>query len=378
MGREVEVRLFPDSYTRHLFQVHAGFHDLHAAGRIRLRLTTRLAEPAREPAPHTAWAELEPPGGPVIRLCFDMADHAELQSFDGLARCHLYFKRSYLRSRIDELPHRLRSRVVPYGLNFACHGAEEPAVASAAASLAARLAGSARQPVPFVRTLRRLLEAQLIETPLAGTRFSPVRRSTAFEVAPDAPARCRVLYQTRLWDLPGEAVDSMNVQRIEIVRALRDAFGPDFIGGLEPNEVARKRAPELITRERSNHKAFLGLIRENLIGVASRGLGNSNGWKLPEYLAAARCVVSEPPHFELSAPLDPGVHYLPFMTPQECVAACRHLLEHEEDEQAMRQANHRYYMEHVRPISVIGRCVDLALKAAGAAIRSAPGDAHVG
>ena len=48
---------------------------------------------------------------------------------------------------------------------------------------------------------------------------------------------------------------------------------------------------------------------------------------MAEYMAASRCIVSERPLYESATPLVAGQHYLPFSTPEECVAACQRLID---------------------------------------------------
>jgi hypothetical protein len=99
-----------------------------------------------------------------------------------------------------------------------------------------------------------------------------------------------------------------------------------------------------------------------LIGIYSRGVHHSIAAKLPEFLAASQGIVTEPIRNELAVPLTEGLHYLPFATPSECVAACRRLLEDPMLASTMRRANHDYYIKYVEPTAyaraIVGARVD--------------------
>ena len=96
-------------------------------------------------------------------------------------------------------------------------------------------------------------------------------------------------------------------------------------------------------------RAYPRLLRRPLIAVYSRGMRNSLAFKMSEYLAASRCIVGHAPRSELPQALEPGTHFLPFETPEECVAQCEHLLSQPAEASAMRHANWSYYQAHVEP-----------------------------
>lgn len=76
-------------------------------------------------------------------------------------------------------------------------------------------------------------------------------------------------------------------------------------------------------------------------------------FKMAEYLAAGLCIVSQPLKHELPVPLIEGVNYLPFRTPEECVAQCRRLASHPSESAQMRAANLEYYRRWVAPKATV-------------------------
>jgi hypothetical protein len=90
-------------------------------------------------------------------------------------------------------------------------------------------------------------------------------------------------------------------------------------------------------------------MKRSLIGVATSGLHGSVGWKFAEYLAASRCIVSQPLCPERAYGIVEGEHYLPFQTADECANACERLLNDAALAQAMRRSNEDYYRNELKP-----------------------------
>ena len=157
-----------------------------------------------------------------------------------------------------------------------------------------------------------------------------------------------------------EQIKDVNDMRANTIRALRKHFGEQFIGGLRRSAFTEKYYPDLISENLINAE-HINLMKKHLICINTSGLHDSTGWKFPEYLAASRCIVSEPPKFELPVPLEKEKHYLPFRTPDECVEACRRILSDAKLASSMRQENYFYYENHVKPSKIILRCLEAAI-----------------
>ena len=153
----------------------------------------------------------------------------------------------------------------------------------------------------------------------------------------------------------------MNEVRVELIEALRKGLGEQFVGGLEVNGLARERYETYIYRGDTRKHRSLATMQANLVGVATPGLHGSTGWKLPEYIAASRCVVSQVPPHRLPRPLETDRHILPFATPAECVDACQRLLDDETLAIEMRRANESYYKQTLAPDVMIKTHLDTAM-----------------
>jgi hypothetical protein len=118
--------------------------------------------------------------------------------------------------------------------------------------------------------------------------------------------------------------------------------------------------PDLVSDLPSDPYGYLASIHAYDICVSTVGLHGSNPWKLAEYLAASRVIVSEPLRYNLPEPMIDGKHYVEFTSPQECVDACLWLLDSPERRAEMRSAAWAYWRTNVHPVALMrNRLLDL-------------------
>jgi hypothetical protein len=321
--------------------VFEGLWRLKRQGRIRLRFET-LESSNVYPRVLTLTAVR---GNVRRNIAVDLSDQRDLVHLPDLNWADAYFKRSYDLLALAWLG-RQRSRAIrPFGLN-------SPAISFAAAGaiMRARI-GAAWTGAGLARDFRRLLALPDL---------------TDFEAPPDAPTEPLVLLQTAVWDSEAPDTDEVNEQRVLVIRALRERLGGRFIGGLLPTALARANHPELITDLPVRMRRYPRVVRRALIGVNVRGLHNSVGFKLGEYLAASRCIVGDPPSATLPTPLQPGRHYLAAVSTDELLQACELLLSEPARAAEMRAANWHYYLAQVEPGAQMLRVLEqsFALEAA--------------
>lgn len=278
-------------------------------------------------------------------VAIDLFDQSDRFMPSVLERCDVYFKRSYHEPDLSAVAPELRAKIRPFGLNFA-----------------ARTKGSTK--LVLARTgADRLLDGA------TGVRSLYTYLSLPFlselERRPASPVEPTIVFQTRVWREeetgPGEHHE-LNSRRVELVRALRAAFGDRFHGGLVPTSYAASMYPDALTPFSSRRRQYVAMSAKNLIGVYTRGLHRSTAFKLAEYLAASQCIVSEVPRNELPVPLQPGVHFLPFDTPGQCVDACRRLLADSSLAAHMRAENYDYYWREVEPAAHMLNVIEVSLR----------------
>jgi len=376
-----DVTVYPESISMYVSQIYAGLYDLAAEDKIKLHFEHRFFHNTREfkkHLPHTKYMpftlrlkiqDLE--NGQYFTICFDMADSMSIASMDDLKKVDIYIKRSYYKSFINELKQNLSKKIIPFGLHYACTSTNE--------SVMMRL----RQVF-----LYHLIHGNFIKNPNFAVKetlslplkllFKKYKISrlisnfplyiNEFEVHPEVPAEAKIYFRTRLYS-PEQApklhqsgqLKNVNDIRANTIRALKKHFGEQFVGGVRRSAFTKKYYPDCIFPENLDMEEHINLSKKYLICVNTSGLHDSTGWKFPEYLAASRCIISEPLKFELPFPIEKQKHYLPFTTPDECVEACRRILNDSKLAFSMRKDNYTYYENNVKPSMIIFRSLETAL-----------------
>lgn len=346
----------------HITQIYAGLYDLQAQGIIILKFSVHPEHKLRYSG-HTLWLEVtDDVSGKKSKMFFDMADWSKIASLEGLKECDFYFKRSHYKPSINKLDLYLRNKVFPYGLNYACKSGHETGY--------------------FIRFFYYIFNLEMIlKNPFLGIKdliSMPVKLFLSkfnidsdyvnmhvkdFESQPSEPAEAKILFQTRVWttescpDIDPKELNKLNDNRADTIRALKDEFKGDFVGGLESTDFAKKYYPDCLTDNNFNRREYFKLVRKCLITINSTGLHNSSPWKLAEYIAASRCIISEPLIYDLPTPLIDGKNYFVFRTPNECIQLCKKILEDKNLAQTMREHNFRYYQDEIKPSALIANCL---------------------
>ena len=98
------------------------------------------------------------------------------------------------------------------------------------------------------------------------------------------------------------------------------------------------------------------------MGIASAACVRTSSCRLAEYLAASRCIVSEPLRNSLPVQLVENVHYLGFRSVNECIAKCALLLEDRSRAEEMRRKNWEYYINEVAPVKHVHNLLERAFR----------------
>ncbi|HEY1907065.1 MAG TPA: glycosyltransferase [Myxococcaceae bacterium] len=339
----VEAQIHPHPSFTHLGYVLTGLEGL--ARRGSLELVGGRAPVSSHPL--VLRCRVDAGDGRERTVVFDMLDRSGEWDLPGLDSADLYLKRSFDRPDVDRLaPDRAR-RVEPFGMNFLVRSPASTRWVLAHAVLPELLASA------------RGTRARLADRRVEYRNFFGSPGLAAFEVPPDVPAPQRVAFQTRVWTAGelGPESEGLNEQRVEMVRALRRALGSRFSGGLVPTPLARERWPEWVSDAPTRRRAHLRWMQGAAVAVYTRGLHHSTAFKLPEYLAASRCIVAEPVRNALPRPLVPGEHLLEFSSAEECAARCATVLDSPELQRRLRQAAWKYWTAEGRPEERVERCL---------------------
>jgi hypothetical protein len=284
-----------------------------------------------------------------VRLYYDNHDSDEID-LDVAERVDYYFKRSYARLRV---PDAVANKVLPLGLNYPLYPDSVDDLGTERAR--AFKQGSSPLNAPEGRGVRSF-------------RSTPANMDSA----PMTALPPKVLFITRAWDPfdHKERSDEKTKERIRLnetrascLGALRQEFGDDFFGGFERTDYAVRNYRELLLQddEISLKENYIKLLATYPICVSTNGLHRSIGWKMGEYVAFSRAILSERLCHEIPGDFRDGQNYLGFDTARGCVDAARALFADAASRAQIMENNYNYYNEYVEAKMSIQRTLNIGL-----------------
>lgn len=292
-------------------------------------------------------------GGRETTVCFELSDHCNSWSQWGLENADVYFKRSYDSHQVSLLDDDKQTKIRRMNPIF---GVWDWGVAAwnvrSWMRIGQVLLGALSDPAKFARAKE---EAKLMMT-LADTGL--------YECSVEGPKTNRVLFKTRVYDPGregGDWVHDYNEERTGLVRALKEALGEQFSGGLVRSRYSCYKYPDLVAERSYLRPEFIRMANRMLVSVHVRGLFDCTPFSLVECVAGSRCAVTHRPSHEYADPLVPGQHYLAFKTEKECIDICRRLLADRPLAERVRREGHDYYMNSIRPDTMMYRYLSQAM-----------------
>ena len=339
MSKEkIVVKYFTRSI--HCAQVITGMAQMARQGLISLKCENHIND--SEYPYKTAILEASFKGKVLI---FDMLDgYNDLEAIKWFySNCDFYFKRSFS-AELNSLNGFKENKIFPWGFNYHVTYIGNPCEG------------------PSSSVIKEVAKLCL------GKETNSFFNKSVFEEKPLMKQnRIGILFYSRLWSPSNSLSDELNQereainrQRIELIRILRDMFPDSFNGGLETSELTRRIAPDLcVSKEITSRKKYLELMHKSDICIGTTGLHNSIGWKMGEYVAAAKGIVCEPLHYTVPGPFYKEKNYLEFTTIEECIRAVKTLYENPERLFEMKCNNYDYYLSFLEPSVLIRNCLSI-------------------
>jgi hypothetical protein len=365
-ARLLECELIAYSDSEHVQQIYTGFNLLHRQGVVSVKQTIPpdclLNKTAADRWVDYQFSNVRAVIDGRTTVCYDVHDWNWIDERI-LGEVDFYFKRSFDPRHVSTLPE--RHKVFPLGLNYRVLSAEPDRFRF---QRSAFYASQAR--------VKAMLKSLKVDRLLRGQ--GDAERLDNLEAWPDFTAEPRVLFMARAWDTnhildprQRDVVHALNDMRAECVRWLRKELGSRFFGGLahDPFASAHYRDVLLPDAGLANKRRYLALLKQYPICIATTGLNGSNGWKLGEYVAHSKAIVTEPLQHAVPGDFGSPGHFLEFTTPDGLLEATTRLIEDRELRCAMMMNNHRYYGAYVRPDALVLNSLATALgRGAGAAV----------
>jgi hypothetical protein len=345
-----QVTCFCDSDIVTTAYAVAGLIELADAGEIQLQFRSRDPAVPRPLGHWVLWLKVDE-GSDVYGLAIDCHDRTDYFCTDSLAACRYYFKSNLSATTFDRVPTEQRSRLRPLGPYFPCRARRDRSTTYR------WLCGTAN----YFR--QRLLQSQhrlsLFET-LREFRRDVQRRDRyrsrmpwpAYEIAPaetfnrDSP----IVFNPTCWsETEGEEIRRLNQQRAELIVALRQAFGPRFVGGFRRVGPAYQSYPDAVESRTLSHAEHLELLKQSRLAVYTNGKWGCFSWRLAETLATAKCIVSEPIPNDAGTPLDQRVGITQCQSVDEIVTTLDRLSKSPDEVLEQSHRAYAYYVGRVRP-----------------------------
>lgn len=189
-----------------------------------------------------------------------------------------------------------------------------------------------------------------------------------FESYPLKNQENKILFLARLWqpeDVKNENLqrerELINNVRIESIRKCRKEFGDMFTGGLQHTDYAEKIAKDLIVPNIKTSKLeYIKTIKSHNICISTLGLHKSNGWKIAEYVAASRAIISEPLYFEVEN-FEENYNYLKFHTSDDLIEKIYLLMNNKQQQFSIMENNYKFYQTQLRPDSLLLNVINQSL-----------------
>lgn len=317
----------------HISQIITGFMMLHQEGIIDLEINCSKEYPFV--------GIVEVIINNEINVLYDMADGYvfDIEKVKEYARkADFYFKRSFndeYNQQYDFAP-----RIYPLGLNYHVTTKDNILDKPLDDSLLNR-----------GKWLLKEIQGKNLHQNFYVEKFEDAPRQTNLEPT--------ILFTTRTWSGEGDKLDVeetryIDEMRAEIIRRLRKEFGNNFVGGFTAREYAKKNFPDCILDESvTNRINFMNLVKQSDICISTMGLWESNGWKLGEYVAASKAIVSERLRYSVTGDFLPEKNYLEFTSADQCIEQTVRLANDKELMFQMKTNNHDYYKSFLRPDQLI-------------------------
>jgi hypothetical protein len=336
---ECELEYFPNT---HLMQIYTGFFELEKLGIIDLKIKRIKHTSSSLPIVNVVVNK-------KYKLAYDTMDglgwvmgdeKTNLEHFQKTFNTDFYFKRSYDPRMQEYKPG--NCEVYPLGLNYNVQPDKNMFFYTA----------TIRDKIKYFAKTNKFFK---------NLSNKPFFYAKDFEYYPVKSSQNRILFLTRLWS-PEEAKSEgsrefraqINATRINCIEVCKKKYGDLFTGGLFMESYAKKNYPALAMPSSLTNKAsFLQSVKEHTICVTTTGLHKSIGWKLAEYVAASRVVVTEPLHFSLPGNFNRDSNYFEFEDAEQLLSQIELLLSNPGLMLETMKNNYYYYNNFVKPERLI-------------------------
>ncbi len=287
-----------------------------------------------------------------INVLYDMHDSKNIRS-ECLEGIDFYFKRSFSSEYIEKFSVNDREKIYPFGFNYQVLTDGFDSFLLKRTSLYEG----------FSDKYKIILKSLGINK--KGV-ISDLQAKPNFNIPP------KIIFMARAWNPNmvedkevSEHIVEINKFRSKCIQALRKEFGKNFFGGLMIDEYSKEYFSDVLLPDNSLaiQKNYLNLLKNYPICVTTKGLWDSNGWKLAEYIAFSKAIVSEKIYYQVVGNFEKNSNYLEFCSVDELIQQTVKLYKNKELREQMMQNNYDYYQNYLRPDKIVWNTLEIIKKA---------------
>lgn len=337
------MTVYPVTLSPWFTQVYAGLFDLARSGRICISISNAFDHATLIDGTSLPLRIRSLKTEREFALLIDLNDNRNFAHPSLLSEFDVIAKRSYLQRYLERLSDAERHKIIPYGINLCAGSTSMPIARIFFAHHAIRLSQRSRltlklSSINFQHQARFLLYLLKSNLSLFEDDFTEDR-----EIEPSDT----VFFVTRLFGTD-DKLTPFSLERVELVRRLKEHFADRFFGGIIDNKLSRKHCSRELLLKKLSRREFIRAQKNAQIVVSTLGVGDSTPWKLGEALAGGRCIVSEPLRFALPVELVDDQDFKTFSSIDECLQVCEALMADRERSTRLSRAAASFYDSHVR------------------------------
>ena len=150
-----------------------------------------------------------------------------------------------------------------------------------------------------------------------------------------------------------------NSDRFLFMSACKELPFVQFEGGFAPRDDIKKMGFEKLVSERVNLQEYLNKISSSFVVFNTPAVQNCHGWKLGEYLALGKAIISTRPSNLLPEPLIHGKHlHLVSENKEEMKMAITKILNEPEYRKKLETNAREYYSNNLAPEIVVKKLIE--------------------
>lgn len=330
---------------KHKIRFQISFKNLNKRGRV--DLSNKKPIYTKNWYQKVAYLEVLYDDGKNQLLAFDLHDSSTYFSLEALKIADVVYKRCYQQKYINRLPNEFSIKIQKMGLPFMIRPNK---IVYKYKFVILFFVFRFKELVKLDSLFFNRLKKTIILPYKQWNSFVNTRTNKDFYNISKMKLSNLIFYQKRLF--PNEIekdTREVHKQRVELIILLKNKFPLNFVGGLKRDVNSIRLYPEIISTIAGDPKEFLKAMKNCGICIYSRGLTNSPGWTLSEFLSQGKCIVAEKLENELPFPLVNNIQVLFFESNEELIEICKNLVSNISEINRLGKNAREYYENYVAP-----------------------------